>query len=235
MKNYVGKRFGKLTVIEDLGCYFKDNSKRKRHYLKCICDCGNEKICSLDSVKYGHTTSCGCIKRESTIKSNISRKKYNQYYVDAKNIVYVKLSNCDDEMLCDIEDWNKLKKYCWYKNRHGYAQAFNVDTSKHILFHSNVIQINDNFVCDHINGNRIDNRKCNLRQASYSQNAMNRKVKSTNKTGYTGIYESSGRFGVNITINKETIFLGYFDNIKDAIKARQDAEFKYFGEFRRAS
>ncbi|MFV8290790.1 hypothetical protein ACNNMX_01925 [Aerococcus viridans] len=66
-KAEIGKKYGRLTVIE------KDNSKDiKRHYYKCICDCGNEVSVRGYSLTSGHTKSCGCLKKEQD-EINIDR------------------------------------------------------------------------------------------------------------------------------------------------------------------
>lgn len=66
MKNLMGQRFGKLTVIECMG------KLDGRHYSwKCICDCGNETIVQASRLTSGNTKSCGCLK-------NSGLKKYNE-------------------------------------------------------------------------------------------------------------------------------------------------------------
>lgn len=60
------KKFGRLTVIEELP---KKNNKR---FVKCMCDCGNEKQAFLDNVASGKTNSCGCIHRERVSQKNSS-------------------------------------------------------------------------------------------------------------------------------------------------------------------
>lgn len=57
-EQYIGKRFGYLTIIERLT--IKDKGKSGYVFWKCLCDCGNEKIARLQSLKRGETISCGC-------------------------------------------------------------------------------------------------------------------------------------------------------------------------------
>lgn len=70
----VGKRFGKLTVIEEAGFITGVNEKRRRLYL-CKCDCGN--LCKVQHqyLSYGDTSSCGCIrsKGEAQIEQILSQ------------------------------------------------------------------------------------------------------------------------------------------------------------------
>lgn len=58
--NIIGKRFGKLVVLEETGFIVKNNGKRRRKYL-CQCDCGNQCEVQHQYLTYGDTSSCGCI------------------------------------------------------------------------------------------------------------------------------------------------------------------------------
>jgi hypothetical protein len=62
---------------------------------------------------------------------------------------------------------------------------------------------------------------------------MNRKIDSTNTSGYKGVAwrERDRVWRANITVDSKQIHLGHFKNKEDAIKARKEAEEKYFGEF----
>ena len=60
---------------------------------------------------------------------------------------------------------------------------------------------------------------------------MNKDVQRNSTSGYKGISLQNGRWTARIYYNKKQIFLGYFDNINDAINARKEAEEKYFGEY----
>ena len=77
---------------------------------------------------------------------------------------------------------------------------------------------------DHINGVRNDNRICNLRCATRSQNGMNRGIPINNTSGYKGVTWSkkSGKWNAYIRKDGKRMHLGYFDNIEDAaISARR--------------
>lgn len=62
---YIGMRFGKLTVIEQTGI-----SKSHKPLFLCHCDCGNEKVVDLYSMRSGHTQSCGCYNKERLREAN---------------------------------------------------------------------------------------------------------------------------------------------------------------------
>lgn len=117
------------------------------------------------------------------------------------------------------------------------SQIFDPDTKKYIIFsfHRIVTDCPDDLVPDHINGkdSRFDNRKCNLRLTTTSQNNMNKGLRINNTSGVTGVNfdKRLQQWRSRIGVNKETIELGYFDKFEDAVKARKEAEEKYFGEF----
>lgn len=82
---------------------------------------------------------------------------------------------------------------------------------------------------DHINGDRLDNRLCNLRSVTRSQNTQNRGVGKNNKTGCIGVnWESNvGKYRVRISVNGERKCLGFFTDLTEAVKTRKEAEHKY--------
>lgn len=83
VENIIGKRFGKLVVIEEAGFVTRPNGKRNRLY-NCQCDCGN--ICQVQHqyLTFGDTISCGCIrsKGEFEIRNILENKniKFKQEY-----------------------------------------------------------------------------------------------------------------------------------------------------------
>ena len=63
MLDMSGRRYGRL-VVESHSHYMNGS-----HMWKCLCDCGNVKVCRGSSLRYGYIRSCGCLKIEATIKS----------------------------------------------------------------------------------------------------------------------------------------------------------------------
>ena len=68
LQQFVGQQFGRLTVLSYDGHYLK-NRKQKRHYFKCECSCGNVVSVTLDELRKGDTTSCGCLHKEVAAQS----------------------------------------------------------------------------------------------------------------------------------------------------------------------
>ena len=82
---------------------------------------------------------------------------------------------------------------------------------------------------DHINGNGLDNRLCNLREVTHAQNCQNKKKQVTNSSGITGIcwHSRDSVWIARIMVNGKAILLGSFKNKFDAMSARKSAEIKY--------
>lgn len=89
--------------------------------------------------------------------------------------------------------------------------------------------IPEGYEIDHLDHDPSNNRLNNFRLVLGKENAKNRPKNKNNTSGYTGISWGKGRgkWSVTIMVNYKTIHLGRFDNLEDAIKARQEAEIKY--------
>lgn len=83
---------------------------------------------------------------------------------------------------------------------------------------------------DHINGDKRDNRFCNLRLATFSQNVANR---SAYRCHLKGAHPVKGKWRARITKNRQTINLGTYDSETEAHNAYQIAAADLFGEFAR--
>ncbi len=85
---------------------------------------------------------------------------------------------------------------------------------------------------DHVNRDRSDNKWLNLRNATSSQNAMNRNIRTDNSSGTVGVHRRpDGRWQARITVDGTRVSLGHFDSLKRAIKVRSTAAKKHYGEF----
>jgi len=147
--------------------------------------------------------------------------------------------------LVDDEDFEQLSKLKWgFDNSNGYARRVICGNEK-IYMHRMIMKTPKRLQTDHINHNKLDNRKINLRIVVQSQNNMNRK-KVNNKYGYKGINfynhrkyytQTTGRvthpktWRANIKINKKRISLGFFFTKEEAAQAYNEAAQKYFGEY----
>ena len=107
--------------------------------------------------------------------------------------------------------------------------------NKRLYLHRLVIDAKKGEYVDHINGDTLDNRRCNLRICTNSENLRNSKTRIDNTSGYKGVSYKKERkkYIAYININKKRIFLGYYNSKIDAAKAYNIGAKKYHGEFAR--
>lgn len=225
-----GQRFGRLTVVYQTDDYVDPQGRHKARWY-CLCDCGNYISVNADLLKSGNTKSCGCLSIDSSIKRN---KKQNFFDLSGEYGIGYTLKG--DKFYFDLEDYDKIKDYCWYKDNCGYIVTHNNTIQSfpnHLKLHR-LIMDNPKLEVDHINNQPYDNRKINLRLATSSQQKMNQKIRKDNTSGCRGVWwhNKNKRWIADIMINGKKIRIGSFMNLNDAINARQKAEQKFFGEFR---
>lgn len=123
--------------------------------------------------------------------------------------------------LVDNEDYAELSKYKWYLNDNGYAAKSQKQPTRYmhklVFGHQTLPHI------DHINRNKLDNRKSNLRECTISENMANQSIRSDNKSGYKGISWDSkkNKWFACTRKNKKTIYIGRYKNINDAIREHE--------------
>lgn len=100
------------------------------------------------------------------------------------------------------------------------------------IFHHGAIEKPE---IDHIDGNGLNNKIENLRQATKLQNLKNQKIRVTNTSGVKGVTldKKWNKWRARIMINGKEKTVGFFDNLFSAAIARKEAEQKYYGEFAR--
>lgn len=143
----------------------------------------------------------------------------------------------------DDDDFEKISCVRWVlfkcsvtNSENSYAA--NRSRSGTIFMHRLIMNARAGEKIDHINGNRLDNRKENLRLCTTSENNRNVKIsRKNNKTGYKGVSleKGDGKYRSCIKVNGKTIHLGRFPDVVSAAKAYDEAANKYFGDFARTN
>ena len=133
--------------------------------------------------------------------------------------------------IIDEEDYEKVSKYKWYCSSVGYANHKSKGAC--LAMHRYILDLNDRkMTVDHINGNKLDNRRCNLRICTQRLNTKNKTKQYDNKSGYKGVYlHSSKKWVTNISVDNKTVYVGIFSDIIKAAKAYDEAAVKYYGEY----
>ncbi len=136
--------------------------------------------------------------------------------------------------IVDKADYEWLSEYTWQAAHNG--TKFYATTKKKrngtIWMHRLIMNAPKGMVVDHINGNGLDNRRCNLRLCTRQQNAYNSKrCKGTSK--YKGVHfeRATGKWRATITCKGEHYNLGLYDNEVEAARAYDRKAIELFGEF----
>ena len=142
-----------------------------------------------------------------------------------KNIIL----NQNSFAIVDDEDFEFLNQWKWSMDGKGYA------CHQGMKMHRVITDAPANMFCDHINGNRLDNRKCNIRFVTNKQNIWNQKKKSTNTSGYKGVSFQNGKWHSKITANGKQYHIGYYETKEEAAKAYDEKAKELHGDYARTN
>lgn len=161
----------------------------------------------------------------------------NEYKIMGE-ITYIYLrdgkQNVVGTVLIDTEDLNNVIKYKWRLGTWGYAETGSTSKNNGTLMQRVILnEYRKDMIPDHINRNKLDNRKCNLRIVNKSENSINVGLRNNNSSGVTGVSYSKSldSYRAYINYNGKRIELGYRKNIDDAIRLRLNAEIKYYPDY----
>lgn len=195
-------------------------------YYRC-CVCGRSLFRKI--VSHGHVycaKHCNQIKKYGkTLDTNPRTiQDKNEIIIDDK-IARIKIYNKNSEQIAeaiiDAEDVANVQYIKWKLSANGYVMHIPKFKDSHQSL-SRVI-LHTHQMVDHINHNTLDNRKCNLRIVTHSQNRMNANSKGVSKLG--------NKWYAHIKINQHKISLGTYVDQEEALYARWYAEQLLFKEF----
>lgn len=209
LKDMIGEKIGKITVLKIIN--------KKTKYISdvtylCKCDCGKLIEVKRKYLKNKAAKSCGCSRKELRgiyKTNNIIGKKFGNLLVleetkkrKNKNIILKCKCNCGN-IVYTTKSELRTKKYC-----NDCLRKMQIKNGTNI-FEKNLIN------------------KC-VENTNLKKIKKETKLRSDNKTGIKGVTFRDGHYIARIGFKKKNIYLGYFNNIKDAIIAREKAEEKYF-------
>jgi hypothetical protein len=202
-KNIIGKTFGLLFVKEQ-----DQKSCGKEIKYICECMCGNQVSVSGNNLRKGHTKSCGCLKLAD---EDIVGKQFGQLTV---------LSRSNERKVRG--KYARIQYQC------------RCDCGKILLVYRDSLINEDIKSCGCLNLNKDIPE--NLRQEFIEGTQISKiqnKITKANKSGIVGVNwdKSRKKWMAGIRFKGHRYNLGYFDNLEDAAKIRQEAEKQFFGEF----
>jgi len=152
---------------------------------------------------------------------------------------------CGYKVLIDDEDYERVCKIKWHikdkkkaeKGQYYFCYTDRKNGRKTLYLHRYIMNCDkyNGKDVDHINGDRLDNRKSNLRICQHSLNTFNQLKSSRNKTGYKGVHvnKDTKKYVAQIGVAGRTIYLGSFSCPQEAHDAYCEASKKYHGEYGR--
>lgn len=136
--------------------------------------------------------------------------------------------------LVDDDDFKLVSGRKWYITKFGYLLSYVNKNGKytHEYMHRVIANPVNSMVVDHINRNRLDNRRSNLRICTRAENTYNSGIGKNNTTGFKGLVRTkSKKWEARIIVKRKCISLGRYTTKEDAALAYNEAAIKYFGKF----
>lgn len=133
--------------------------------------------------------------------------------------------------IVDADDFKWLSQWKWCYNGEYAVRAIERNKKhKTIMMHRVINKTPADAFTDHINRNKLDNRRNNLRTVNKSQNAINTNIRSDNSSGCKGVYwrKQRNKWRAVVWINKKFVSLGSFSKLEDAVVARKEAEMRWY-------
>lgn len=211
-----GRKINRWTVLN-----FDKLDHRGEAYWLCECDCGTVKSIAGYTLRTG--TSKGCKKCRKIIR------KGTKFRVEG---VVARFSTRKGvEFIVSREDANKISEYGWCLGTHGYIVA-SIDNQT-VCLHRLLLAADKYQYVDHLNGDKLNNTRENLRVASTYQNSQNINISCRNTSGFKGVHfnKHEKKWQGNIRAFNKQYFLGWFDNKELAALAYNEAAKELHGEY----
>jgi len=138
--------------------------------------------------------------------------------------------------IVDDEDYDELSKFSWFCSSNGYVGRNNSTVGgkpvpKQTLMHMQIIGNLEGFQIDHINRNKLDNRRCNLRHVTHQQNMQN--IAGHGASQYKGVRwrKHCKKWQARSHYGGREHHIGYYDTEKEAAIAYNAVAAKQQGEY----
>lgn len=190
-----------------------------RRMLKAVCTCGSEQYVDKNALLSGHSNSCGCYTRKlnSELMTTHGMADSKEYRIWANMRARCNNPNIESYInyggrgISHQDSWKYFDEF-WKDMGPSYILGLELDR----------INVNGDYCLE------------NCRWTDNSTQAYNQRQYKNNTSGKTGVVlnKRSQNWVVSINVMKEKIYIGTFSDLSLAVKAREDAEFKYYGELK---
>lgn len=152
-------------------------------------------------------------------------------------MIEIKIENASGDVfpvLIDDEDLHFFINRRWSVDSLGYVASRSKKSFDRL--HRLVAKATNEHLVDHIDGNKLNNKKSNLRICSNAQNLQNRGANRNNSSGKKGVYfnKKSGKWIAQIGVGNKRIHVGTFSDVNDAAAAYKEASIRLHKDFARA-
>ena len=154
------------------------------------------------------------------------------------NVAFVPLTR-GLEAIIDVDDIHLIDRFNWHARpgtrTHYAARTRRPEKPRVRNMQNQIMQPDAGFIVDHIDGNGLNNRRCNLRFATIGENNRNIRMTAANTSGRKGVdwHKRCKRWRAQIKFEGKKIHLGYYSNVEDAHAAYCAASERLHGEFGR--
>lgn len=166
----------------------------------------------------------GSVKVYTTPRNSTQINGY--FIIDAEDLEKILRFHWSAGSIKKHDKTNPLRSYC------NIVDPITGQRRKYAVHHMVLDHLPQNTIIDHRDHDPHNNRKSNLRVATYLENARNGSLQSNNKTGYAGIMKIPTGWRAVIQMHKNKIELGRYKKLEDACYARYIAEKILFEDFR---
>lgn len=223
VKDRSGVKYNNLTAISFHGVV------NKRAMWNCECDCGASALVSGGDLHSGKQKSC----RDCGRKSQAGKVRKTNSYTVSGDVAIIDVSTKSSPNTMTVIDADDLGRVIDGTGRWGASigrgGAVYVYKGRENSLHRLLNETPEGMITDHIDGDTLNNRKSNLRDATYQDNNRNASLRKDNKSGCPGVsfHKGSQKWMARIKIDGKDKHLGYFDGVNNAISARREANKKY--------
>lgn len=131
----------------------------------------------------------------------------------------------------DKADLDKVRGVAWTISATGYAVGRPPKSKNATKMHRYILGCDTSTAIDHINRDKLDNRKENLRECEQCDNSKNTLMGKNNTSGFKGVSKYNKKWRARIMVDRKEIRLGIFNSAYDAALAYDEAAIKYHGEW----